>query len=102
MAVPAAVTFYFVWHRLRASHAGYLRFATLTALAYGLVLIWIRGRGGMIGEEKSYFRIVSLLLFIGIVQTALDLPYRAARLAALAVSLLCIAYGLSSQTGRFA
>lgn len=100
MAVPATVTFYFVWHRLRASHAGYLRFATLTALSYGLVLVWIRARGGMIGEEERYFRIVSLLLFIGIVQTALDLPYRAARLAALAVGLLCIAYGISSQTAH--
>lgn len=100
MTIPAAVTFYFVWRRLRASHAKYLRFAVLTALAYGLVLVWIRARGGMIGEEERYFRIVSLLFFIGIVQTALDLPYRSARLAALVVGLLCIAYGLSSQTAH--
>ena len=97
LAVPATLTFYLVWRRLAGTHAKYLRFTALTALAYCLVLVWIRWRGGMIGEEERYFRVVSLMLFIGIVQTMLDVRASWLRISALGIALLSVSYGIASQ-----
>jgi hypothetical protein len=97
LAVPATLTFYLVWRRLGETHATYLRFTALTALAYCLVLVWIRWRGGMIGEEERYFRVVSLMFLIGIVQTVLDTRAGWLRLSALGITLLSVGYGIASQ-----
>lgn len=97
LAIPATLTFYLVWRRLGVTHARYLRFTALTALAYCLVLVWIRLRGGAIGEEERYFRIVSLMFFIGIVQTMLDAQAKWLRLSALGIALLGVGYGIASQ-----
>jgi len=67
----ALATFAFVGWRLRRDYPEYLRFALFLGLGVGRVIVVSATRGAALGTEKRHLRIVSLVLFAGIVQALL-------------------------------
>lgn len=101
--LPFAVAiFIFVWWRLRRSHADYLRFTALLAISVTFVLTVIAARGGAVEADERHFRIVSLVLFGGIVHSVLGWPDKRIRTGFAAVALVAAAYGISSFAARAA
>lgn len=98
----ALATFAFVWWRLRDTHADYLRFIALLAMSVTLVLTAVAARGGAVDADERHFRIVSLVLFGGIVHSVIGWPNRWGRLACAAVVLVSAGYGISGYAARVA
>jgi len=98
----AVATFAFVWWRLHRSHADYLRFTALLAISVTFVLTAVAARGGAVEADERHFRIVSLVLFGGIVHSVMGLPSKWARVGFAAVALVAAAYGISSFAARAA
>lgn len=98
----AFATFVFVWWRLRDTHADYLRFIALLAISVTLVLTAVAARGGAVDADERHFRVVSLVLFGGIVHSVLGWPSRWPRLALAAVVLVSAGYGVSAYAARAA
>lgn len=101
--LPFAVAiFVFVWWRLRRSHADYLRFTALLAISVTFVLTAIAVRGGAVEADERHFRIVSLVLFGGIVHSVMGWPGKWIRGGFAAIALVAAAYGISSFAARAA
>jgi hypothetical protein len=99
--LPVAVAiFVFVWWRLRRSHADYLRFTALLAISVTFVLTAIAARGGAVEADERHFRIVSLVLFGGIVHSVIGQHDRWVRAGFAAVVLAMAVYGVSSFAAR--
>lgn len=96
----AAATFVFAWWRLRHSHADYLRFTALLAISVTLVLTAVAAQGGAVEADERHSRIVSLVLFGGIVHGVMDWPNRWGRAAFAALALVTVGYGLASSAAR--
>jgi len=72
LLLPLAIaTFAFVGWQLRRDYPEYLRFVLFLGLGVGLVIVAASTRGATLGTEERHLRIVSLVLFVGIVQAFL-------------------------------
>lgn len=92
----ALATFAFVVWQLRRDHADYLRFVLVLGLGVGLVIVVSAARGAVLGTEERHLRIVSLVLFVGIVHALLEGPGPwPRRLLAIAVAVGGV-YGVAS------
>jgi hypothetical protein len=99
LLLPAAlITAAFAIWRLREKHAEYLRFALFFWLGTGVVLVAITARGGDLGIEDRHMRLVSLVLWVGLVHAVLGTPSRRLLGVFGAVVLVSSLYGISSAT----
>ncbi|TAJ33579.1 MAG: hypothetical protein EPO67_07415, partial [Reyranella sp.] len=96
----ALATFALVGWRLWRSHAEYLRFVAFLGLGVGVVLVMISARGAGIGTEERHLRIVSLVLFVGIIHSVLDMPGRWVRALFAGVVVVACFYGVTSAAMR--
>jgi hypothetical protein len=96
----ALATFALVGWRLWRSHAEYLRFAVFLGLGVGVVLVTISASGAGIGTEERHLRIVSLVLFVGIVHSVLGMPGRWVRALFAGVVVVACFYGVTSAAMR--
>ena len=95
LLLPAALaTFAFVGWRLRHDYPEYLRFALFLGLGVGLVIVVSAVRGATLGTEERHLRIVSLVLFAGVVQAMLASRWPR-RLLAATVAVTAV-YGVAS------
>ncbi len=85
-----------VQQRLHQDHADYLRFFLVFALAISAVLIWTWARGSVVTIEERHFRIVSLVLLVGIVHSFIELPNKSRRVLFAAVVGVAALYGIAS------
>jgi hypothetical protein len=99
---PAVATCVFVAWRLRAQHAEYLRFVLFLGLAVGFVLMVVSARGASVGADERHMRIVSLVLFVGIVHAALEPGSRWIRALFVGVVVLAGSYGIASAVAHAA
>jgi len=96
LLLPAALaTFAFVGWRLRSEYPEYLRFALFLGLGVGLVIVVSTLRGASLGTEERHLRIVSLVLFGGVVQALRESGPWLRRLLAATVA-VAGAYGMAS------
>jgi hypothetical protein len=101
--LPFAVgTFAFVWWRLRKTHLDYLRFVLVLGLIVTAALVWTWIRGSIVSEEERHLTIVSLALFIGIVQSFIEFPATFLRWSFATVMLILATYGIGSQVHHVA
>lgn len=98
-AVPALAFLGWTAHRLRSSHADYLRFVAAVALIYIAALAVIYGAGGELKMEDRFFRPVALLLLIGVVHAVVT-ARAAIRLPLAALAAVSMVYGVSSYGVR--
>lgn len=92
----AAVTFAFVWRRLRREHGDYLRFVALLAIAMAAALAVTVALGTNLSADERHLRIVSLVLLVGIVHSALGWPGLWLRSAFAAVLVVAGVFGVGS------
>ncbi len=98
----ALATFVFVGRRLHRGHADYLRFVLFMALAMGVVLTVVSARGSPIGMSERHMRIVSLVLFAGIVHAVLAVGWRWLQGLFAAVVVVAGAYGVAAAAAHAA
>lgn len=99
--LPFAVgTFVLVQRRLRQDHADYLRFFLVFALAISAVLVWTWARGSVVAVEERHFRIVSLVLLVGIVHSFIELPNKSMRVVFTIVVGVAALYGVASAAAH--
>lgn len=96
----AVAIFAFVWWRLRDSHADYLRFSVLLWGSVAIVLTVVSAKGGAVGADERHMRIVSLVLFGGIVHSVVSAPNTWVRSTFSVAALVVVAYGVSSYVAH--
>ena len=87
--IPALLLMAFLCRRLVRSHAGYVRFAVALALLYIGAMTVIYATGGSLGMGERFFRPLSLVLLVGMVEAVarlcrpFSLPFAALASAAM-------------------
>lgn len=95
VGIPALALMVHAGRRLAGSHPDYVRFAGATALFYVLLMTAIYVRGGSINMEDRFFRPLSFMLLIGMVEAVMaSRPVLRLPLAALAAA--SVIYGVGS------
>jgi hypothetical protein len=99
--LPIAIgTLLVVGRHLRKDHADYLRFTLVFAVGVGVVLVWTWASGSSVSVEGRHFRIVSLVLLVGIVHSFIDLPLKSLRVLFAAVVGVAALYGVASAAAH--
>ncbi|MEM9028968.1 MAG: hypothetical protein AAGC70_11425 [Pseudomonadota bacterium] len=96
----AIVVLVFVWLRLGAQFERYKYFVAITALMFTGFLALLLVRGGDVGWGERHFRVISLLVFIGIVHVALNMHWRMVRLGLACLAGIFALYGVASFVNR--
>jgi hypothetical protein len=97
LAFFAAGSYAVIWLRLRRDYPEYLRFVFWVSASYSVVLVALWTRGAALGIEERYFRLLSLLLLVGMVHAFVDFPGRILRSLAGAIAAVGILYGLGAH-----
>ncbi len=84
-----------VFWRLRDAFPDYLRFLAFAAGGYAVILVWLWVRGSAFDLEERYFRIGSLMLLAGIVETLRGAVRWRAPVAIMIIALYAV-YGIGS------